>query len=108
MGVGIGSGVAVVSGDGVGAGGGSLGGSVGDADGSTDGDALSDGDADGMRQGTGTGSEPEGDGTAKEGITPLASGVGSAKQLGDGLGDPQAASPAIGPHDLPKGWNAPL
>jgi hypothetical protein len=67
-GVGVGSGV--TSGVAVGVGGGSLGGSDGSTDGSIDGTSVG--------QGSGTGPEPTGVGAANDGITPPASGVGSA------------------------------
>jgi hypothetical protein len=103
-GVGVGSGVGGAVGSGVG-GGRSLGVGLG----SIDGDAPSDGEADGSSdaggQGSGTGSEPDGDGTANEGTRPvLGSGVGTMKQLGDGLGEPQPSPPQIGPHEAPYGW----
>ena len=85
-----------------------MGASVGGADGSTDGAVLSDGNGDSVGQATATGSEPDGDGSANEGITPLGSAVGWAKQLGDGPGVPQPSPPTTGPHDWPNGWNAPL
>ena len=45
--------------------------------------------AGGGEHGTAATSDPDGDGISKDGITPLASGVGSGIQDGDGLGDPQ-------------------
>ena len=102
----VGSGVGGGVGSGVGGGGESLGGG---RLGSTDGEGSSDGDADGASdaggQAIGTGSEPEGDGIAKDGVMPvLGSRVGTMKQLGDGLGEPQPSPPEIAPQLGPYGW----
>lgn len=95
----MGVGVGVSSGVG---GGGSLGGRLG----SSDGDSPPDGDADGASeaggQGSVTGSEPDGDGRTNDGLKPvLGSGVGTMKQLGNGLGEPQPSPPKSAPHDAP-------
>jgi hypothetical protein len=91
-GVGVGSGVA--SGVGVGSG-------VGVAS------LLGDGSADSGGHGTATTSEPDGDGISTDGMTPLASGVGSGMQLGDGLGSaPQPSRSTYGPHVRPYGVKA--
>lgn len=96
---GVGTGVGVGVGTGVGA-------SLGGTDGSTDG--LADGVADGLAggQGSAAGPEPTGVGATNDGITPLASGVGTTKQVGDGLGAPQVP-PTSAPHDAPYGWKLP-
>ena len=90
---GVGSGVTSGVGSGVG------GGSVGGADTSSEGDAagLSGG------QGRAACAEPSGVGIANDGVTPLASGVGTGKQVGDGLGSPHLPATSR-PHDEPNGW----
>jgi hypothetical protein len=55
--------------------------------------------------GTAAASEPDGDGISNDGMTPLASGDGSGKQVGDGLGEPQPSPPTNGPHVRPYGRN---
>ena len=65
---------------------------------------LGVGSTEGGGQGTAATSEPDGDGTSNEGMTPFASGVGSGMQLGDGLGDaPQPSPSTYGPHVRPYG-----
>ena len=66
-------------------------------------DGLSVGDA--VGQGSAAISEPDGEGIAKDGITPLGSGVGVMKQVGDGLGEPQPSPPTTAPHERPYGRN---
>jgi hypothetical protein len=68
---------------------------------------LGDGVLDGGGQGSAATSEPDGDGISKDGICPLASGVGSGMQLGDGLGEPQPWPVTNGPHVRPYGVNEP-
>lgn len=93
MGAGVGVGVAGGSvGPGVGVG-------PGVRDGSADGDSL--GSADGVGQGSATTSDPVGDGTLNDGTMPLGSGVGTTKQVGDGLGEPQPSPATIGPQVEP-------
>jgi hypothetical protein len=89
----------VGSGVGSGVGGGSLGGGVGSNEGSVLGDAL--GLAGG--QGSAARAEPDGVGTAKDGTTPPASGVGIGKQVGDGGG--LQLPPTRAPQLEPYGWN---
>ncbi len=74
------------------------------------GEAISDGEAVGDAGGHGNAatSDPDGDGTTNEGMTPLSSGVGSGMHDGDGLGAPQPSPPTIGPHEAPYGRNARL
>jgi hypothetical protein len=48
------------------------------------------------------------DGTMNDGIRPLASGVGTGKQVTDGLGAPQPWPTTIAPHELPYGRYAEL
>lgn len=69
---------------------------------------LGDGLADAGGQGSAAISEPDGEGMTRDGVTPLASGVGSGMQLGDGLGEPQPRPLTNGPHDRPYGVNWPL
>ena len=52
---------------------------------------------------TGGASLPDGDGSSNEGITPLSSGVGSGRQVGDGDGEEQPAPSNRGPHVAPYG-----
>ena len=68
---------------------------------------LSDGRFDGGGHGSAATSEPDGDGISNEGVTPLGSGVGIGKQLGDGLGEPQPLPVTNGPHVFPYGVNDP-
>lgn len=56
---------------------------------------------DGVGQGKAATSEPVGDGISNDGITPLGSGVGIGKQLGDGLGEPQPWPVTNGPQVRP-------
>ena len=95
VGVGVGFGFSV----GFSVGGGSVGGGDGSTDGSTDGVAT--GLAGG--QGSAAGSDPFGVGITNEGVTPPASGVGTTKHDGDGLGpphDPPTSTPQLEPY----GW----
>lgn len=89
VGSGVGVGVASVVGVGVGV---SLGVAVGG----------------GGEQGIAAASEPEGDGISNDGITPLSSGVGSGKQVGDGLGEPHPSLATNTPQVRPYGLNSPL
>jgi hypothetical protein len=60
-------------------------------------------------QGRAATSEPVGVGRLNDGITPLASGVGSGMHDGEGLGDgPQPLPLTRAPHVRPYGWKAPL
>jgi hypothetical protein len=86
-----------------------LGGGLGSIDGVAPSDGVADGSVDAGGQGSGTGSEPDGEGSTNEGMTPvLGSGVGITKQLGEGLGEPQPSPPMIAPQFAPYGWNRPL
>ncbi len=69
--------------------------------------ATSDGAAVGDAGGHGSAatSDPDGDGSTNDGMTPLPSGVGSGMHDGDGLGAPQFAPPTMGPHEAPYGRN---
>jgi hypothetical protein len=96
IGVGLGFWVGFSVGVGVAVGGGSVGGADGSSEGSTDG--VADGLAGG--QGTAAASDPVGVGIANDGVTPFASGVGTAKHVGDGLGlphDPPTSTPQLEP-----------
>jgi hypothetical protein len=87
----------VISGVGVGA-------ADGDSDGGSDGEAVG--------QGTSGAALPDADGfgvgNSNDGMTPLASGVGNAKQVATGDGAEQPRPSTNGPHDLPYGVNLPL
>jgi hypothetical protein len=81
---------------------------VGSSVGSGVGVTLGLGVAGGGEHGTATTSDPDGDGISKDGITPLASGVGSGMHDGDGLGDPQPRPDTKGPQVRPYGRKPPL
>ena len=111
MGVGVGSGVGSGVGLGVGSGvGGGVGSGVGVAVSVGAGVDVSLGVAvgGGGEHGIAATSEPDGDGISNDGITPLSSGVGSGKQVGDGLGEPQPCPATNAPHVRPYGLNSPL
>jgi hypothetical protein len=69
---------------------------------------LGDGSVDAGGQGRAATSDPLGDGITNDGTTPLGSGVGIGKQLGDGLGEPQPLPVTNGPQVFPYGVNEPL
>ena len=96
VGVGFGFWVGFSVGVGVSVGGGSVGGADGSTEGSTDG--VADGLAGG--QGRAATPDPDGVGIANDGVTPFASGVGTTKHVGDGLGlphDPPTTTPQLEP-----------
>lgn len=107
VGSGVGSGVGFGVGSGVGGGVGSGVGvevsfGVGVAD------SLGDAVGGGGEHGTAATSEPDGEGISNDGITPLASGDGSGKHVGDGLGEPQPRPGTNAPQVRPNGLNNPL
>ena len=107
VGSGVGSGVGLGVGSGVGGGVGS-GVGVAVSFGVGVGVSLGANVAGGGEHGTAATSEPEGDGISKEGITPLSSGDGSGKHVGDGLGEPQPRPGTKAPQVRPNGLNNPL
>ena len=66
------------------------------------GGALGSGVADSGGQKTSAGASPDGSGSSNDGITPLASGLGSGTQEGAGVGSAQFW-PMTGPHLRPNG-----
>ena len=78
----------------------------GGSDGTSDGATLGDSDGGAGGQGSAATADPSGVGMANDGTTPLGSGVGVTKHVGEGCGP--HLPPTRTPHDAPNGRYAPL